>query len=219
MGIPAVVKLTMGQDALANGHMLLREISGFLAIALHTGAALAQQPTTFGANLFAPSCRSAEKLTPSGDCRLRRFTEHLRSFRQEKNGALESLAASKDAAFASWSPANLRCFRRLVQRHHRGNSCKEIREMRMVGNKLPITTTDAKSQGPVSVSTSTPQPDQKQHEAQTRAFVIAWFFTVIFYFLEYAVRSSPHDGARHRHDSGHLLLHLFLHEPGRWGGS
>jgi len=61
----------------------------------------------------------------------------------------------------------------------------------MVGNKLPITTTDAKSQGPVSVSTSTPQPDQKQHEAQTRAFVIAWFFTVIFYFLEYAVRSSP----------------------------
>src|SRR5208283_4051438 len=55
MGIPAVVKLTIGQDALANGHMLLREISGFLAIALHTGAALAQQPTTFGANLFAPS--------------------------------------------------------------------------------------------------------------------------------------------------------------------
>jgi MFS family permease len=33
--------------------------------------------------------------------------------------------------------------------------------------------------------------EQKQHENQTRAFVIAWFFTVIFYFLEYAVRSSP----------------------------
>ena len=33
--------------------------------------------------------------------------------------------------------------------------------------------------------------EQKQNEAQTRAFVIAWFFTVIFYFLEYAVRSSP----------------------------
>jgi MFS family permease len=33
--------------------------------------------------------------------------------------------------------------------------------------------------------------EQKQNESQTRAFVIAWFFTVIFYFLEYAVRSSP----------------------------
>jgi MFS family permease len=33
--------------------------------------------------------------------------------------------------------------------------------------------------------------DQKQTGTQTRAFVIAWFFTVIFYFLEYAVRSSP----------------------------
>ena len=33
--------------------------------------------------------------------------------------------------------------------------------------------------------------DQKQTGNQTRAFVIAWFFTVIFYFLEYAVRSSP----------------------------
>ena len=27
--------------------------------------------------------------------------------------------------------------------------------------------------------------------SQTRAFVIAWVFTVVFYFLEYAVRSSP----------------------------
>jgi MFS family permease len=33
--------------------------------------------------------------------------------------------------------------------------------------------------------------EQKQHESQTRAFIIAWFFTVVFYFLEYAVRSSP----------------------------
>jgi MFS family permease len=33
--------------------------------------------------------------------------------------------------------------------------------------------------------------DQKHTGAQTRAFVIAWAFTVVFYFLEYAVRSSP----------------------------
>src|SRR5580698_7133815 len=33
--------------------------------------------------------------------------------------------------------------------------------------------------------------DQNQTGTQTRAFVIAWAFTVIFYFLEYAVRSSP----------------------------
>jgi MFS family permease len=33
--------------------------------------------------------------------------------------------------------------------------------------------------------------DQKQTGSQARAFVIAWFFTVVFYFLEYAVRSSP----------------------------
>jgi MFS family permease len=33
--------------------------------------------------------------------------------------------------------------------------------------------------------------EQKQTGNQTRAFIIAWFFTVIFYFLEYAVRSSP----------------------------
>jgi hypothetical protein len=32
---------------------------------------------------------------------------------------------------------------------------------------------------------------QVQNAAQTRAFVVAWAFTVIFYFLEYAVRSSP----------------------------
>jgi MFS family permease len=33
--------------------------------------------------------------------------------------------------------------------------------------------------------------EQKQTGTQTRAFVIAWAFTVVFYFLEYAVRSSP----------------------------
>ena len=33
--------------------------------------------------------------------------------------------------------------------------------------------------------------DQKQTGTQTRAFVVAWVFTVLFYFLEYAVRSSP----------------------------
>jgi MFS family permease len=38
---------------------------------------------------------------------------------------------------------------------------------------------------------ATPALDQKQTGDQTRAFIIAWFFTVIFYFLEYAVRSSP----------------------------
>jgi len=32
---------------------------------------------------------------------------------------------------------------------------------------------------------------QVKTEAQTRGFIIAWAFTVIFYFLEYAVRSSP----------------------------
>jgi MFS family permease len=35
-----------------------------------------------------------------------------------------------------------------------------------------------------------PQSGQK-NEAQTRAFVTAWAFTVTFYFLEYAVRSCP----------------------------
>jgi MFS family permease len=33
--------------------------------------------------------------------------------------------------------------------------------------------------------------EQKQNAVQTRAFVVAWGFTVVFYFLEYAVRSSP----------------------------
>jgi len=33
--------------------------------------------------------------------------------------------------------------------------------------------------------------EQKQSAVQTQAFVIAWVFTVLFYFLEYAVRSAP----------------------------
>jgi MFS family permease len=33
--------------------------------------------------------------------------------------------------------------------------------------------------------------DQKQTGTQTRAFMIAWVFTVVLYLLEYAVRSSP----------------------------
>src|SRR5580658_11023210 len=37
---------------------------------------------------------------------------------------------------------------------------------------------------------SAPQP-KLTSDTQTRAFVIAWAFTVVFYFLEYAVRSSP----------------------------
>ena len=36
-----------------------------------------------------------------------------------------------------------------------------------------------------------PKPSAGKDQLQARAFVIAWAFTVIFYFLEYAVRSSP----------------------------
>ena len=38
---------------------------------------------------------------------------------------------------------------------------------------------------------STLAVERTQTATQTRAFVIAWVFTVIFYFLEYAVRSCP----------------------------
>jgi hypothetical protein len=34
-------------------------------------------------------------------------------------------------------------------------------------------------------------PGNEQDRARTRGFVIAWAFALIFYFLEYAVRSSP----------------------------
>jgi MFS family permease len=40
-------------------------------------------------------------------------------------------------------------------------------------------------------SVAAPLSMQNQSEAQGRAFVVAWAFTVIFHFLEYAVRSSP----------------------------
>src|SRR5277367_2854366 len=45
----------------------------------------------------------------------------------------------------------------------------------------------AKVQRPMS----TLAVEQNQTGTQTRAFAIAWGFTVIFYFLEYAVRSCP----------------------------
>jgi len=33
--------------------------------------------------------------------------------------------------------------------------------------------------------------ERNQTGTKTRAFVLAWAFTVVFYFLEYAVKSSP----------------------------
>ena len=39
------------------------------------------------------------------------------------------------------------------------------------------------------VSTAAPAPEQARN--RTRGFVIAWVFALLFYFLEYAVRSSP----------------------------
>jgi MFS family permease len=38
---------------------------------------------------------------------------------------------------------------------------------------------------------SVPKPSAGKDQVQARAFAIAWAFTVVFYFLEYAVRSSP----------------------------
>ena len=61
----------------------------------------------------------------------------------------------------------------------------------MADKTPPIMASAAKSQVPVASNTTTPLSGQQQTAAQTRAFIIAWFFTVIFYFLEYAVRSSP----------------------------
>jgi MFS family permease len=61
----------------------------------------------------------------------------------------------------------------------------------MADKTPPIMASAAKSQVPVASNTTTPLSGQTQTAAQTRAFVVAWFFTVIFYFLEYAVRSSP----------------------------
>jgi MFS family permease len=38
---------------------------------------------------------------------------------------------------------------------------------------------------------SVPEPSAGKDQRQARSFIIAWAFTVVFYFLEYAVRSSP----------------------------
>ena len=38
---------------------------------------------------------------------------------------------------------------------------------------------------------SAPKPSAGKYQVQARSFIIAWAFTVVFYFLEYAVRSSP----------------------------
>jgi hypothetical protein len=64
-------------------------------------------------------------------------------------------------------------------------------EITMADKPLPITASAARAQVPASSSTAAPAAPQQQNAAQTRAFIVAWFFTVIFYFLEYAVRSSP----------------------------
>jgi MFS family permease len=58
--------------------------------------------------------------------------------------------------------------------------------MTMADPARSIATSAPKSQNAVDTSRTPPQT-----QAQTRAFIIAWFFTVMFYFLEYAVRSSP----------------------------
>jgi hypothetical protein len=88
----------------------------------------------------------------------------------------------------------------------------------------------SESTGPTA-SMNAPQLDQKQSEAQTRAFVVAWAFTVIFFFLEYAVRSSPSVMIPELETSfnttalgistilGMYLLHVLLHEPSRWHGA
>ena len=76
---------------------------------------------------------------------------------------------------------------------------------------------------------ATPALDQKQTGSQTRAFVIAWVFTVAFYFLEYAVRSSPAVMIPQLEASFHttalglsailgVLLHLFHNELDRRSG-
>jgi hypothetical protein len=66
MRIPAATKFAAvvpGQKALASScHVLLRKISGFIAIALWAGATFAQQPTADGANLFAPSLQAGREI-------------------------------------------------------------------------------------------------------------------------------------------------------------
>jgi MFS family permease len=61
--------------------------------------------------------------------------------------------------------------------------------MTLADKTPPLMAPNGKSQIPIS-STLTSSLSE-QNKDQTRAFVIAWCFTVLFYFLEYAVRSSP----------------------------
>src|SRR5271169_6963656 len=59
-----------------------------------------------------------------------------------------------------------------------------------LADKTPsLMASNGKSQIPMSSTRAAPLSAQNQD--QTRAFVVAWCFTVLFYFLEYAVRSSP----------------------------
>src|SRR5271169_823281 len=59
-----------------------------------------------------------------------------------------------------------------------------------LADKTPsLMASNGKSQIPMSSTRAAPLSAQNQD--QTRAFVVAWCFTVVFYFLEYAVRSSP----------------------------
>src|SRR5271156_5117268 len=61
--------------------------------------------------------------------------------------------------------------------------------MTLADKAPPLIASNGKSQIPISSTLAAPLSAQNQD--QTRAFVIAWGFTVLFYFLEYAVRSSP----------------------------
>src|SRR6202021_2895148 len=66
-----------------------------------------------------------------------------------------------------------------------------MEEITMADKPPPIAASAARTQVPASSSAAAPVAQPQQSEAHTRAFIIAWFFTVVFYFLEYAVRSSP----------------------------
>src|SRR5271170_2989201 len=61
--------------------------------------------------------------------------------------------------------------------------------MTLADKAPPLIASNGKSQIPISSTLAAPLSAQNQ--AQTRAFIVAWCFTVLFYFLEYAVRSSP----------------------------
>jgi MFS family permease len=61
--------------------------------------------------------------------------------------------------------------------------------MTMADKAPPLVASNGKSQIPISPTLTSSL--SAQNKDQTRAFVVAWCFTVLFYFLEYAVRSSP----------------------------